>query len=184
MTSRQGQLSLIFLNCADLILLLGALGATIVINYAPESHLGYSDYSIDFLSTRVKLSNAILAGVLLFVWHSCFKIYGMYHSYRMSKVDEVLKHIIKAVGSSSIALLIVAQIGDWNTVTLWAVLCFCFISIAFISGLRMCVYYVSHAFRRRGINTKSLLVIGGGSRAEHLIRKITSKSELGYKVLG
>lgn len=184
MTSRQGQLSLLFLNCADLLLLLCALGATIVINFAPESQMSVPDYSIDFLSTRVKLSNAILGGILLFVWHFCFKIYGMYHSYRLSRIDEVLKHIVKAVGSSSITLLIVAQIGGWDTITLWSVLCFCVIGIAFVSGLRMGVYYLSHAFRRRGINTKSLLVIGGGARSEHLVKKIKGKSELGYKVLG
>lgn len=184
MTSRQGQLSLLFLNCADLFLLLCALGAAIVINYAPESQLGVSAYSIEFLATRIKLSNAILGGVLLFVWHFCFKIYGLYYSNRLRNVNEVLKHIVKAVGSSSIALLIVAQLGDWQTVTLWTVLNFCLIGISFISGLRMCVYYISRTFRRRGINTKSLLVIGGGSRAEHLIRKITGKSELGYNVLG
>lgn len=184
MTSRQGQLSLLFLNSADLFLLLCSLGAAIVINFAPESHLGLSAYSIDFLSTRVKLSNAILCGILLIFWHFCFKIYGLYYSYRLSRVNEIFKPIVKAVGFSSVALLVMAQIGEWETITLWTALCFCFIGVSFIGGLRMGVYYTSRAFRRRGINTKTLLVIGGGSRAERLIGKISAKSELGYKVLG
>src|SRR5688572_29136355 len=111
MNSRQGQLSLLFLNCADLFLLLCSLGAAIVINYAPSSELSLPAYSIDFLSTRVELGNAILCGILLFVWHFCFKIYGLYYSYRLRSVNEILKDIIKAVASSSVALLIVAQIG-------------------------------------------------------------------------
>ena len=184
MTSRQGQLALLFLNCTDLFLLLCSLGAAIVINFAPGSQLSLPAYSIEFLSTRVKLSNAILCGVLLLVWHFCFKAHGLYYSYRLSSVNEVLKHIIKAVASSSMALFIVAQIGGWDTVTLWTVLCFGFIGISFISGLRTSVYYLSRTFRRRGINTKSLLVIGGGHRAEQLIRKIIGKSELGYNILG
>lgn len=184
MTSRQGQLSLLFLFYADLFLLLCALGAAIVINFAPESQLGLSAYSVEFLSTRIKLSNAILGGILLVVWHFCFKIYGLYYSYRLRSVNEILKDIMKAVGCSAIALFIVANLGGWDTITLWTAFCFGFIGISFISGLRMGVYYVSHAFRRRGINTKSLLVIGGGSRAEQLIKKITGKSELGYNVLG
>jgi len=96
----------------------------------------------------------------------------------------MMKDIIKAASFSALALVIMAQIGNWGTITLWTALCFWFIGISFISGLRMGVYHVSRAFRRRGINTKTLLVIGGGHRAEQLIRKITSKSELGYNVLG
>jgi exopolysaccharide biosynthesis polyprenyl glycosylphosphotransferase len=184
MTSPQGQLSLIFLFFADMFLLLCSLAAAIIVNFAPESDLGVSAYSIEFLSTRVKLSNAILGGVLLFVWHFCFKIYGLYYSYRLRSANEILKNLMKAVGSSAVALFIVAEIGGWDTVTLWTAFCFGFIGVSFNGGLRMGVYYLSRSFRRRGINTKSLLIIGGGNRAEHLIRKITSKSELGYNVLG
>lgn len=165
-------------------LLLFALGAAIVINYAPESDLSVSAYSFDFLSTRVKLSNALLCGALLVVWHFCFKCYGLYYSYRLRTVNEIFKHIIKAVAASSMALFIIAQIGDWNSVTLWTVFCFFAIAITTVGGLRLSVYYSSRAFRRRGINTKSLLIIGGGHRAQQLIRKITEKSELGYNVLG
>ena len=184
MTLRQGQLSLLFLNFSDLALLLVSLGAAIVVNYAPGSEQGVSDYSIDFLSTRIKLGNAILCGALLVIWHFCFKLYGLYYSYRLRTVEEALKHIIKGVGSSAIALLIVAQIGGWSTITLWTVSCFAVIAIAFISGLRMGVIRMSRVFRKRGINTKTLLVIGGGARAEHLIRTMNGKSELGYKMLG
>lgn len=184
MTSRQGQLSLIFLQCADLWLLLFALGAAIIINYAPESELSVSAYSLNFLSTRVKLSNALLCGGLVFVWHFIFKYYGLYYSYRLSKVNEIFKHIFKAVAASSIALFITAQIGGWDTVTLWTVFCYGLIGFSTVGGLRAGVFYLSRAFRRRGINTKTLLIIGGGRRAEQLIKKIMGKSELGYEILG
>jgi exopolysaccharide biosynthesis polyprenyl glycosylphosphotransferase len=53
-----------------------------------------------------------------------------------------------------------------------------------ITASRLGVYYLSRRFRRRGINTKSLVIIGGGSRSENLIKTITNEAELGYKVLG
>src|SRR5438034_2007028 len=172
MTSRQGQLSLAFLNCMDLGLMLLALGASIVILYSPDAHMSVTEYSEDFLVTRIKLSNAILGAILLIVWHFCFKAYGLYQSYRLRTTTDAVIDIAKAVASSSMALLIAAQLGGWKTITLLTVLLFCLCGIAFVSGLRMTVYRMSKLFRRRGINTKSLLVIGGGPRAQQLMKKI------------
>ncbi len=173
-----------FLNCADLVLMLTALGAAIVVNYAPEANMSVSDYSIEFLSTRVKLSNAILCGSMLIVWHFCFKIYGMYYSSRLSNSNEVFKQVVRAVAVSSIILLSVAQIGGWQTLDLWTVFCFFCFGVSLVSTMRLGVYQLSRLFRRRGINKKTLLVIGGGNRAKKLIEKMTGKAELGYDVLG
>jgi len=184
MNSRQGQLSLLFLKSADLALILFALGATIVLNYAPEAHMSMPEYSLDFLSSRVKLSNAVLGGFLMYIWHYCFRYYGLYFSSRLSTPKEILLKIVRAVGASSIALLLIAKIGDWNVINLWTTACFGFIAVAFVGGLRMSVYRLSRRFRQRGVNVKSLLIIGGGARSEELIKTICRKSELGYQILG
>src|SRR5438874_4471024 len=90
MTSRQGQLSLAFLNCMDLGLMLSALVASIVILYSPDAHMSVTEYSEDFLVTRIKLSNAILGAILLIVWHFCFKAYGLYQSYRLRTTTDAV----------------------------------------------------------------------------------------------
>ena len=184
MNFRQGQLSLLFLKSADLLLLLVAFGATIVLNYAPGTEMSMPEYSLDFLSTRVKLSNAVLGGLLITIWHYCFRFYGLYFSSRLSTPQEILLRVARAVGACSLALLIIAKVGDWDVITLWTTACFCFVAVAFVSGLRMSVYRLSRRFRRRGINAKSLLIIGGGVRSEQLIKKISRKNELGYRILG
>ncbi len=184
MNFRQGQLSLLFLKSADLTLLLFALGTTIVLNYAPETSMSVPEYSLDFLSTRVKLSNAVLFGLLMYIWHYCFRIYGLYFSSRLSTLNEILYKTARAVGASSIALLLMAKIGDWNVINLWTTACFGFITLAFVGGLRMSVYRLSRRFRQRGVNIKSLLIIGGGARSEQLIKTINLKNELGYQILG
>jgi len=168
----------------DLALMLVALAAAIVLIYAPSAETSVTDYSADFLVTRVKLSNAILCGLLLVIWHFCFKAYGLYHSYRLRSIDEAMGDVLKAVGLSSMTLLMAAQLGSWRTITFWTVGLFYFISVALVSGLRAAVYRLSQAFRRRGVNTKTLLVIGGGGRAQQLIKKISGKAELGYKIIG
>ena len=184
MTSRQGQLSLLFLNCADFALQIFALALAIVITNAQAEGMGMSEFSVDFFSTRIKLGNAILCGILLFIWHVCFRFSGLYLSNRLSTAREICLRIVRAVGASSIALLIFAQFAGWKTVDIFTVVCFAVVNVTLITALRLGVYYSSRRFRRRGINTQSLLIIGGGARSENLIKTISGESQLGYKVLG
>ena len=132
MNSKHGILSILFLKSVDLILLLVALGSTIALIYAPESHMGIPDYSVDFLSTRVKLSNAILCGVLLLIWHWCFKVQGLYFSQRLSDIKELVWRLSMAIGSSAVALFIVAQIVSWKTVILKAAAVFFLLCSGFV----------------------------------------------------
>lgn len=184
MTSRQGQLSLLFLNFADLALLIFSFGIAIVLVNAGAEGMTMPEYSIDFFSTRIKIGNAILCGILLFIWHICFWFGGLYFSNRLSTAKEICGRIARAVGLSSIALMIFAQIAGWKTVDIFTVFSFGSVSFGLISALRLNIYYLSRRFRQRGINTKSLVIIGGGHRSENLIKTITEESALGYKILG
>ncbi|MCY7348135.1 MAG: sugar transferase [Pyrinomonadaceae bacterium] len=184
MTSRQGQLSLLFFNCADFALQIFSLALAIVIANAGAEGMGMSEYSVDFFSTRIQLGNAVLCGMLLFIWHICFRFSGLYLSNRLSTAKELCFRIVRAVAASSIALLIFAQFAGWKTVDIYTIVCFTVINVSLITSLRLGVYYSSRRFRQRGINTKSLLIIGGGARSENLIQTISGESELGYKVLG
>jgi exopolysaccharide biosynthesis polyprenyl glycosylphosphotransferase len=168
----------------DLVLLFTALAVSIIILYAPSTELGVAGYSQDFLFTRIKLGNAVLCGALLIAWHFSFKAYGLYQSYRLKKIQDAFLDVTKGVAACSAALLIAAQIGGWESITLATVVLFFVSGIAFVSGLRTVVYRTSRSFRRRGVNIKSLLVIGGGPRAQQMIRRIGSRSELGYKMIG
>lgn len=178
MTSKQGQISVLFLKSADLLMLLAALGTSLILYHKPAA------YTLDFLSTRVKLSNAILGGLLLVVWHFCFKMNGLYLSYRLSSVSEIIRRVAKVVGVCSVILLIAAQVNPWRTMNIWTHLGFFGFGILFVGGYRAITFYASRRFRKRGINTKSLIILGGGFRSKNFVEKIERKKELGYRILG
>ena len=69
MTARTGALSNFFLKLSDLTLLLVALGAAIVLRYAPADNPGFV---VDYLSQRIKVTNAILGVLLIISWHAAF----------------------------------------------------------------------------------------------------------------
>ncbi len=178
MISREGQLSVLFLKTADIFLLASALALSVALYYSSEVN------TLEFLSTRIKLSNAVLGGLMLIIWHVCFNLKGLYLSYRLSNAGEILRSVTKVVSLCTMILLVAAQINPWRTINLWTLSGFFIFSILFIGGYRTVVFYVSKRFRKRGINTKSLVVLGGGKRSEHFIRSIQRKKELGFKVLG
>ena len=64
MIARYGQLANLFLKVSDLLLMLCALSLAIVLNYAPEARVPLSEYALDFLSTRVKIANALLGAAM------------------------------------------------------------------------------------------------------------------------
>ena len=65
MIARYGQLANLFLKVSDLLLMLCALSLAIVLNYAPAARVPISEYAIDFLSTRVKVANALLCAAMV-----------------------------------------------------------------------------------------------------------------------
>lgn len=168
----------------DLVLMVAALAAAIIVLFSPDTQLSVTDYAQDFVLTRIKVSNAVLCAVLLTTWHFCFKFYGLYESYRLRHVDDTVMDVAKGVAACSVTLLVMAQLGGWKTITLVTVLVFFVFAVAMVGGLRMTVYRMSQLFRRRGINTKSLLVIGGGPRAQEFMKRISGRRELGYNIIG
>ena len=80
MTDRNGSLSNYFLKLSDLSLLLLSLGLAIVHRYAPGQN---PTFVVDYLSKRIKVTNALLAFGLLFSWHAAFAVQGLYVSHRL-----------------------------------------------------------------------------------------------------
>ncbi len=172
MIARYGQLANLFLKVSDLLLMLCALSLAIILNYAPEARVPISEYAIDFLSTRVKVANALLGAAMLLVWYMVFNLQGIYRSHRLSRFTEELKEIGRAVFLASLMLLMVAQIGRWQTITLWTAACVGLIGLALIVAMRVLLRLNLRRLRLRGHNIKTLLIVGGGPRARWFANEV------------
>ena len=181
MTARYGALSNFFLKVSDLALVLCALGVTIVLRYSPEHNAAFA---FDYLSERVKVSNALLGVALLITWHLAFAVQGLYLSHRFATPVKELKEIARALLFCSLVLLVGANIGGWPTINFVTVAVFAFIGFAMIAGMRMLLRVNLRRLRRRGHNLKALLIVGGGLRSRRFAEHIHSRQDLGYKLIG
>src|SRR5687768_16691951 len=181
MTARHGQLSNFFLKVTDLLLVILSFGVVIVYYYAPSDN---PVFVLDYLSERVKVTNALLGFALLIIWHVSFGVQGLYLSHRLSTIYEEMKEVARAIGISSIALLAGAQTGNWPTINARTVAAFAIVSFIMVGGMRLGLRLNLRRLRRRGHNTKSLLIVGGGPRAEEFAQRVNNRQDLGYKLIG
>jgi exopolysaccharide biosynthesis polyprenyl glycosylphosphotransferase len=184
MIARYGQLANLFLKVSDLLLMLCALSLAIVLNYAPADRVPVSEYAIDFLSTRVKVGNALLCASMLLVWYVVFNLQGIYRSHRLSKFTEELREIGRAVFLASLMLLMMAQIGRWQTITLRTAASVGAIGLILIVSMRLLLRLNLRRLRLRGHNIKKLLIVGGGPRARWFANEVRTRSNLGYRIVG
>lgn len=184
MTDRYGQLANFSLKATDLLLMLAALGLGIVINYAPAAPLPVAAYAVNFLSTRIKVGNALLGGLLLVIWYLAFYLQGVYRSHRLSGLREELTEVARAIFVASVALVLVAQIGKWRTITIWTAACVGLIALLLIGGTRLLLRLNLRRLRLRGHNLKKLVIIGTGSRAEWFAKQVLQRSDFGYRLVG
>lgn len=184
MTARYGQLANFSLKVTDLALMLLALAVGIVINYAPAEALSLSDYAVDFLSTRVKVLNALLCALLLVIWAVSFSLQGVYRSHRLSALREELNEIARAIFFASAALLIVGQLGQWRTITVFTAASVGLIAMVLIGATRVLLRLNLRRLRLRGHNLKKILIIGTGPRAEWFAKQVLHRHDFGYSLVG
>lgn len=181
MTARYGALSNFFLKISDLALVLISLALTIVFRYSPDNNVAFA---VDYLSERIKVSNAILGLGLLVTFHLAFAVQGLYLSHRLSTHRQELKELGRATLISSIALLVASQIGKWPTINLRTILTFGVVTFTTIALMRMLLRLNLRRLRRSGINVKALLLVGGGARGRRFAEQVRQRQDLGYKLFG
>ena len=184
MQTRHGQLANLALKISDLLLMMAALSFAIVINFAGEEPIPVQQYAFEFLSTRIKVVNALLFAFMLIAWYVIFNLQGVYRSHRLSTFIEELREIGGAVLLATVTLLMVAHIGNWRTINLWTSICVGVFALTSIAVMRALLRLNLGRLRSRGKNLRTLLIIGGGTRAQWLASQIRKRTDLGYRIVG
>ena len=131
-----------------------------------------------------ELGNALLGACMVLVWYVVFNLQGIYRSHRLSRFSEELREIGRAVFLASLMLLMMAQIGRWQTITLRAAASVALIGLVLIVFMRLLLRLNLRRLRLRGHNIKKLLIVGGGPRARWFANEVRQRNDLGYRIVG
>jgi len=125
----------------------------------------------------------VLPAVLI-VWGICLYNFGIYESFRTKSISEVLFPVIETafVGGGFLgSFIFFAKIQSISREHLFysflfTTLFFCFEKPALLLFLRY--------QRKKGYNTRNVLIVGTGKRAQHFINTITKNTGWGIKIAG
>jgi exopolysaccharide biosynthesis polyprenyl glycosylphosphotransferase len=136
------------------------------------------------MGVRITLGNCLLFALLLLTWHNLFVLCGLYVSKRLSNWRNQISEVALATASAALFLFASAwyfRIGIVNRMFVLVFWVTCFVCMAL--G-RLIVRPLLLVLRRRGKNSRFLLIVGTNRRAVDFARNITERPELGYTIAG
>jgi exopolysaccharide biosynthesis polyprenyl glycosylphosphotransferase len=164
----------------DLGLMVLSLGLTTVLIISHRGTLSFAQ----FLGLRIKIGNFLLFALILLVWHSILVLCGLYQSRRLSTRRSEAMDTLKATGMASACLMLAGALFSKNIVTPAFVGLFWLFSFDCIIFVRLIIRFFLSRARRYGKNLRFILILGTNARAIQFARRIESRPDLGYRILG
>jgi exopolysaccharide biosynthesis polyprenyl glycosylphosphotransferase len=152
---------------------------TIVVHY---SSVGIT--IAEFLAMRVKLSNCLRFALLLIAWHELFIVCGLYASKRLTRRRVEMGEVSKGTFLASAFLFLSSSIFHIGIVNSKFILLFWASSTCMLISARLAARSLLRVLRRRGRNSRFVLVVGTNPRAIGFVNEVKKCPELGYNIVG
>ena len=117
-------------------------------------------------------------------WILIFDYFIRYKSDRLVAINTQIKNLIKATSSASLLLLFIFAVFSPKNIEVLNIVLFFVITTVIGILSRVLLRLTLLSARRSGYNYRFLLIVGVNERACEVARKLSSKRELGYKVVG
>ena len=143
------------------------------------------DYSlVEFLSMRVKISNFLLFGVFVTVWHFTLSAVGLYQSGRLASFGGEVLDILKAISFGTGLLLILSVTLPIEMIDNQFLITFSLSNLALLILGRWVIRFALNWARLLGRNHRDVVIVGANNRALKLASRFQARPELGYRIKG
>lgn len=139
----------------------------------------HQPYHFHLLRTYV-----VLLPALLIIWGILLYYFGMYSSLRTKPISDVLFIVIESAllgGSLFGSFIFITKMDSVSRLHIAYAFLF---AVVFISIEKILIIQFFRYHRRRGMNTRNILIVGTGARAQHFIESINNHPEWGIKISG
>ncbi|MBV9626122.1 MAG: sugar transferase [Acidobacteria bacterium] len=168
------------LKLSDLLIMVVAFAAATL----PVLHESRAVSFAEFFAMRVKVQNFLIFSAMLLFWHILLCAFRLYASHRLSSRNEELGRILKATFCATAAVGIAALLFRITMVTSTFLVIFWALSGFLLITSRLGLRSLLSQVRLHGRNLRDIVIVGTNSRGVDFARKIQSKLNLGYRVLG
>ena len=108
----------------------------------------------------------------------------LYMSWRLSNRWKEVFCVIKATFLGSLMIFVAGKLSHIEIITFAFILVFWVSSSALMITIRLILKWSLEWIRQRGRNLKNILIVGTNARAIDFARKLESKQDLGYRIIG
>jgi exopolysaccharide biosynthesis polyprenyl glycosylphosphotransferase len=133
---------------------------------------------------RVKIGNFFIFLGLLMLWHTFFLAFGLYKSRRLSTFGADARDVLMATSLGTLCLHAAAIILQIRMAIPTFLVVFWVLSTLLLVSSRFMLRVLLTQTRLRGRNLRDMLIVGTNPRAIELARRMQSRPELGYRVIG
>jgi exopolysaccharide biosynthesis polyprenyl glycosylphosphotransferase len=171
---------LILFKLFDLTLLVGSLVAASITSLRSVSAISLTN----FLAMRISVRNFVLFSILVLLWHALFSFFDLYESKRLRRQSTEAMDVLKATSLATVVLYLVGSLFIPSIASPLSLLLFWSISTDAVLLSRRLLRYLLGQMRRRGRNTRQILIVGTNPRAMMLARELEAQPMLGYRIVG
>jgi len=125
-----------------------------------------------------------LLPVLFMIWGGLLYHFGMYRSFRVKKIPEILLIILKSAVLGFIIFGSFTYIFRLTYVSRLLIFYIFSLTAIFLSIEKIILILFFRYVRRKGLNYRNLLIVGTGKRAQRFIKLVKGHSEWGLRIIG
>ncbi len=125
----------------------------------------------------------IIALIIIPLWFGLLELFELGAMARIQRYRQIIKKYILVISSGTVMLSFFAQILGYEWLTMNMLITFALVNFLVLTTQKLAGRTVLKYLRRKGYNTRMLLVIADDSSAE-FIRQITETEEWGYRIRG
>lgn len=138
----------------------------------------------EFFSMRIKVQNFVVFVGLLCTWHIILTSFSLYKTRRLVPREFEILDALKATSLCTFAMAAAALLFHIRMVDVPFLVILWGASSLLIMSTRLLLHFFLTNVRKHGRNLRHVLVVGTNPRAVQFARRIESRPELGYRVIG
>lgn len=143
---------------------------------------GFRFFSGHGLSTEPNYYFILLVAVIISFFS--FSLARCYHPYRTQTLLQIYTRVMRAVAGILFGTIILLYLLHEHNVSRMLLSLFISYLTVFLLLSKGTIYYILRYYRSRSYNTRNLLIIGAGQRAELIVDAIQEDKGAGYRILG
>ena len=133
---------------------------------------------------RIENIHVVLMFLTVIIWVALFQYFGAYSFQRFTSFTTEIKIILKTVALGTLSLVLVLFLTRPGYVPRSILGLYVLVNLGILILEKLLLFHVAQIMRRRGIDRKTILVVGTGNQARKFLEVIKENFSWGFDIVG